>query len=207
MSPESTACANCGTERAYPTQKVCYLCREPLPSLVAAQPEPRPALPAAEAGTIVRGAGMSPVFRFALVLALAAAIGAFGFLLVHTDATVRPGNTGGGITFVPGTLRCSEHGDLSVSIRLPSSVKADDQVTIRSDSMEVTLASSQGTTVTARGFHRQTNGTWRYASALSSSFVSSMCSPTGLFSPGIHTWRVLDTNHYVLADGLLTVKP
>jgi hypothetical protein len=167
-----------------------------------------PALPAAGGAAVrVQTPSVRLLLRLGLVVVVAVCVLTIGQLAFGSRAAPGATEQGRGIAFQPATLHCSNHEGLSISIRLPASVEAGDEISIMSDDVLVELSRASGKTVEDRGFVKQADGSWLYTTWLSSSVVTSTCSPEGLFTQGRHTWRVFSASRYLLSEGTLIVEP
>jgi hypothetical protein len=133
-------------------------------------------------------------------LLLAAAVGV-GVYLAFFNGNGNGGG-GGGINFQPSTYSCAKGGSLTMTMTLPSSMNGSDVITEETDGDK-----GQSETVTAAGFKKQSNGSWVSSTTLDSDTMELVCSYGGAgFGPGKHTFRTLDKNGKVLAQGTLTMQ-
>jgi hypothetical protein len=123
--------------------------------------------------------------------------GSFTTTAAATPApTPTPGIGGGIITIEPSSISCSAAtGDVTISIWLPGSVSASEQITAHTD------GSNESTEAVRVEFTKQSDGRWFLGDNLS---VSSMCSS---LDTGKHTLSVTDSHDALLATGSFTLRP
>lgn len=130
------------------------------------------------------------------------AVGGIALIVVVIAAVVFMNmNSGsGGITLSPSTISCSSTTDVTSTVRLPSSLKADDELTFQIDGITSTTAT------VGEAFTVQSDGSWLLTDTQSSS--SSCTSAIGAtLSMGTHTLQILDASGKVLAQGSYTLTP
>jgi ketosteroid isomerase-like protein len=109
-------------------------------------------------------------------------------------ATSTPGTGAGLVTLKPSTFSCSDtNTQVTMSVWLPGSVSASDEVTGELDGKKVGTETVSGT-----GFEKQSDGRWLKADTDSAAV---MCGGIGA---GKHVYRVLDSEDNVLAQGSFT---
>jgi hypothetical protein len=114
------------------------------------------------------------------------------------------------LTFTPSTVSCSKPVAFTTSVRLPSSVKAGDKVTITLDGKPVITSKVSEVS----DMVQQSDGSWTSTSTTKPETMQAMCAAGGvsggvkILTPGLHTMQVLDsTGTKVLASGSYTVTP
>jgi hypothetical protein len=230
IAAEQRFCAGCGTDLAAivvppPTPPVAAALPTPLP--VAAPPAPAaavpsqpptppawsvapaqsypaaytapgapgvPAAPAAPAAPIATVAGIKVTPKLLAIggIALAVVVGAYLFMSMNS----KPGS----ISVTPASFSCSAQNQVTSVIKLPSSLKATDQIAWQLDGVPVI------TTKVSDQFKLQSDGSWLFTDTSSAS--SSCTGPGGgPLTMGAHTMRILDASGKVLAEGSYTVTP
>ena len=169
---------------------------QPTPSYQAA-----PVTPGAPAAART-GFKITPPILLIGVVVVAAIVGGLIYMNMSSSS--------GGLTFTPSTISCSKPVAFTTTVRLPSSVKATDKISITLDgkSLETSTVSDVSDIV-----HQQ-DGTWTSTSATTLEMVQTMCAAGGsagginVLTPGTHTMQFLDsTGTKVLASGSYTVTP
>jgi hypothetical protein len=106
----------------------------------------------------------------------------------------------GSISVTPSTYSCSAENQVTSVIKLPSSLKATDQIAWVLDGVPVVSAKVSDT------FKVQGDGSWLYTDTSSAS--SSCTGPGGgPLTPGTHTLQIRDATGKVLAEGSYTLAP
>ena len=139
------------------------------------------------------------LFLVGLVVLCLIGIGAYFYL---------NNSSNGGITFSPSTVNCAAPVDFSSTLKLPSSVKADDVLTVKLDGKtESSLSVGSDSTIS-----KQSDGRWSGVSTVSADDVQAACATGGVTSegigvltPGTHTMQIVDAGGKVLASGSYTV--
>lgn len=213
MASQFGFCPNCGIALTATGQAFCPNCGHALrattpvvapPAVAASPPAPTVVAPPDGVGwaavnpaavTPVAKGGASPVILFGLGLLLVVALGVGAYFLFFSG--------GGSISFTPSTFSCSNPTSLTITMKLPSSVKSGDMITSVSDG-----AKSSPTTVENGKFTKQSDGTWQNRQTVDAASMATVCQyPDAGFGPGKHTFKVLDSSGKVLAEGSLTVNP
>jgi hypothetical protein len=155
------------------------------PSYPPAYPDaPVPTVPIALVATSAGHKSRRPLLLLG-GLVLAAIVGAFVYMNM--------GSMSGSISYSPSTISCSSTASMTVTIRLPSSLNATDQIIAQLDGQVRTTA-----TVGSQ-FIQQSDGSWLQTTTQS---ASSAC---GSLSRGTHVGRVLDPSGKVLAESSFTL--
>jgi len=136
-----------------------------------------------------------------LVIVCLVLAGTFYYLLNNSSS--------GGITFSPATVSCANPVNFTVTLHLPSSVKASDTLRETFDGKVVNtfLVDDDSTII------KQSDGSWLSTSATSVDDMTAACTAGGMTSggeailvAGSHTIQILDANGKVLASGSYTVS-
>ena len=225
-------CAGCGAPRTGAAAGFCANCGTDLAALEVAPPAfvppPPPAYtpPPAWAGAVPPSAydqpaanglpptGYVPVYEAAparkgispailiggLVVVILVAVGAFFFL--------NNANSGNGISFSPATINCATPVAWTSTLKLPSSVKPGDVLTVKLDGKSgTTMTMGEDSTIV-----QQSDGSWTSTSTVSAADVATACAAGGMTSEGIdvlangtHNMQVVDASGKVVASGSYTV--
>ncbi len=124
-----------------------------------------------------------------VVIALSVAGGTLVYQLTNAS--------GPGVALSPSTFSCSAGPNVTITGRLPASVKSGEQISTSFDGKVYDSAPVE------QGFTRQSDGTWLNVSTI---HVSG-CGTAPGNTPGAHTIQYLDSNGHVLAQGSYTVTP
>jgi hypothetical protein len=143
----------------------------------------------------------------ALLAGLAVLCGGLALLYPLLPKLVGGGETSRGITFDPAAVRCSAPSDLSVTFKLPASVKPADLIQIRIDGVVSAFGLAQSPTVEGQGFVEQADGTWLLQTSYSGPDIGALCPHLSLFAPGDHVWQVVDADGHAIASGTLKIEP
>jgi hypothetical protein len=133
----------------------------------------------------------------------AIALGAVALLVVIVAVVVLIASSGhssypGSITFSPSSYSCGSSSTGSVTIKLPSSLQASDEITVFYDGVSSGVPIPVGDL-----FTKQSDNSWQYASDNNGSDLT--CS--GRTSVGSHTMTIKDSNGKILAEGHYTINP
>jgi hypothetical protein len=101
----------------------------------------------------------------------------------------------GGITFSSSTISCSATVPVTETIRLPSSVRGTDQITLLIDGVV------KAKDTVSREFIQQSDGSWSNTTPVD---VSSGC---GSSSMGVNDLKIVDASGHILATGTYTLTP
>ena len=130
-----------------------------------------------------------------------------------TTPTARPTPTLaaglGSIVFAPAKLNCGNPVDFSITIKLPATVKSDDELAETFDGQTAPDTLTIGSDQT---FVQQANGSWLATVNSDAASMQTTCangglnsSGTAVLTPGTHTMQILDAKGKVLAQGSYTV--
>jgi hypothetical protein len=118
-----------------------------------------------------------------------------GSFTITAAATPTPAGAGV-VTVEPSTFSCTATGlEVTVTVWLPATVSASDQVTGRLDGVDANTDS------VGNGFDQQPDGRWQ---SIATESASSLC---GSLASGVHTLSVVDSKGNVLAQGSFTLQP
>ena len=158
-----------------------YVPPPPPPTYVAAAPPAWGAQPVAPAAAPAKAA-VSPVMLLVGGLVILAIVGVAFYMMNNNSAP-------GSLVFSPTTVNCGQ--TYTTTIRLPSSVKGTDQITLQDNGAVVATQ-----TVSDAGLKQQPDGSWS-----ASDTSPADCS----IGAGAHTERLLDASGKVLAQGSFTL--
>jgi hypothetical protein len=223
MSTAFGFCPTCGTPRTTADQRFCGVCGSAFaPGAQAAPPiqpvappappppqqwmasVPPPYLGAAQPGVPAPAARstLGPQLLVLGVIVLAAIVGVFLFTSMNSTSSKSPSPSqasgAAGISIVPSSFSCSANTSVTSTIRLPSSLKGTDQLTLQLD------GKTQSTGTVADLFTQQTDGSWLLTST---DPASTACQDSNgqQLSMGRHSLSVLDPSGKVLAEGSYTL--
>lgn len=214
-------CANCGTPKNAADQRFCAGCGSdlataapsgyppqpvapPPPAQWAAPVPPSPAqwVPQPVAPAPAARASATPQLLVVGGLVLAAVVGAYLFMNMNHSSSKSspqpPAPAAGTISFVPSTFSCSSSASVTSTIRLPSSLKGTDELTVQLDGV------TQTTGTVGDIFTQQSDGAWLLTSTNPASSACQAASGDPL-SMGAHTLTILDANGKVLVSGSFTL--
>jgi hypothetical protein len=175
---------------AWPGAPAAQVAPQAAPSYPPAYPgAPEPAAPVAPAAPAA-GFKVTPKLLLFGGVVLAAIVGAFVYLNMSSAA--------GGVTFSPSTISCAANVSVTMTIRLPASLHATDQVTVQVDGKIVSTIS------VGSQFIQQADSSWLYTG--SGAMLGTCQGATGQVV-GTHTVRVIDASSKVVAEGSVTVIP
>jgi hypothetical protein len=113
-----------------------------------------------------------------------------------TEAATPTPAAAGVVTVDPSTFSCTATGiEVTVTVWLPATVSASDQVTGQLDGVDANTDS------VGNGFDQQPDGRWQ---SIATESTSSLC---GSLASGVHTLSVVDSNGNLLAQGSFTLQP
>jgi hypothetical protein len=148
------------------------------------------------------GYGPPPASHKGLIAAICAGIGVLLiFALVFAIVMVSSKSSyPGSITYSPSTIACGA--SYTLTIRLPSTVKTGDELTIKFDGRIST------TETITDSFAKQSDGSWLYTgtSGAGTWDCNSSYDTTGSTSIGKHTETILDLSGNILAQGTYTLE-
>jgi hypothetical protein len=138
------------------------------------------------------GSGIKVTPRLLAIGGVALAIVVVAIVVVMSMGS----SSSGGITISPNNYSCTSTNSVTITIKLPASLKETDRLTWQIDGKTLsTLAVSDL-------FTKQPDGSWQYTDT---STGASGCA--GITGMGPHTIAFLDASGHVLAQGSFTVSP